>query len=149
MDGCVTGLAFSRKGHSLVVTGSKGDLQLWDLTSNAGHLAPRRFQSPGGGKPVESVQSVIRQTPLVVIDDNVWAKKGSRLYEYSMNVGGKPKQVLQGHLSNIEAIAMIHDTRDLLSSSRDGLILTWGFPPPRHRTVKKGQKRDAIDRDSW
>lgn len=150
-EGFISGLQFTPDGHALVSSSSAGHLQLWDLTSSNSYLIPRRFQSPGGGRPVQRITSASRQKTLVVTHDHVWTSNGSRLFEYSLSLGGAPRQTLSGHLLPIEAVAKMPDTGDLLTSARDGLILAWGcpLPPPMKMQSRRGRKRPLEDKDCW
>lgn len=143
--GAVSAVSFTADGQHLVSTGQDGNLHIWDLrSSNAFHL-PLRFLGPGQ-QPVVSRQK--KQVPMLLIPEKsslgqCWVANGTSLYSFSLDQGGTPRQVLDGHLHNITAIDTIEASLQLLTAGKDGMILTWG----KHRQQER--KRKVDDRDSW
>ena len=110
--GPVTGVSFTPNGQFLVSCGSKR-LQLWDLRSRA-HLVTRSFAG--------SVQP-----PLLVVGRHLWISYGfMKIGAFSLEQGGPPFQVLEGHLGKVTALESSFDSQQLISGGADGMILVWG-----------------------
>jgi DNA excision repair protein ERCC-8 len=137
--GPVTGLSFVPDGHYLVSAGENGNLHMWDLRAN-GHLLPRRFLAPGQQPDISKTRA---QIPLLLTPYICWVGNGSKVLGYSLDRGGAPQKVLQGHLHTVKAMDVIEATMQLLTAGSDGMILTWGKPDRAHFRERK------VDRDGW
>jgi DNA excision repair protein ERCC-8 len=152
VEGSVTGLAFTPDGHSIVSTSSDGQMQLWDLRGPAS-MAPQRFTNSVGGRPLAKSKSTTHRRPLLITKNGnsstVWVPNGRVLLGFSLEDDGSPTQILSGHLQGIQAIAEVPDTGEIITSSTDRLILTWGYPQPLHTFASSRKRRLEDDRDSW
>jgi DNA excision repair protein ERCC-8 len=120
-SGPVTGISFTSDGQSLVSCGSKR-LQLWDLRSR-GHLVTRHFAG--------SVQP-----PLLVVDHHAWMACGNMtIGAFSLEQGGPPYQILEGHLGKVTALESSFDSQQLMSGGADGMILMWGSQRRRKGSI--------------
>lgn len=154
--GAVSALTFGAggDGHYLVSAGQDGNIHIWDLRGN-GHLLPLRFLAPGR-QPAISPQR--KQSPLLLTpvgagstnSDHIisslgacWVGNGSNLLGYSLERGGLPQKVFQGHLNGVTSIDAIPATAQILTAGRDGMILTWGKPDGQR------QRKRKADEDSW
>ncbi|CAB9508648.1 excision repair protein ERCC-8 [Seminavis robusta] len=150
----VSALSFLKDngGHHLVSASRDGQLHVWDLRAN-GHLLPLRFLAPGQ-QPAISKKRV--QTPLLLTSfgksDNAasspgacWVGNGTALFGYSLDRGGVPQKVLQGHLHVITAIDVIEGNMQLVTAGKDGMILAWGKPDQGQENYLKRK----VDQDSW
>ena len=150
-NGPVSALAFGAEqdGHSLVSASQDGNIHIWDLRGN-GHLLPLRFMAPGSQPAVSRHR---KQVPLLLTQFSrfalgaaaCWVGNGSNLLGYSLERGGMPQQVLQGHLHTITAMDIIEATMQVLTAGKDGMILTWGKPDRSGHPVGKRK----VDEDNW
>lgn len=135
-------LAFDPTGQFLVASDSS--LSVWDLRSNQPQKMTRRFVSPRGSTNLGS------QAPLCISSDGgestVWVGHSSTLLGYSLEGGGKPRQVLKGHLSSLTALTAVETTMQLVSAADDGLLLMWG-PMASNRDARK--RKERTDQDNW
>ena len=130
-SGPVTGVSFTPDGQFLVSCGRKR-LQLWDLRSRA-HIVTRNFA--GSVHP-----------PLLVVDRHVWISYGNmKIGAFSLEQGGPPYQVLEGHLGTVTALECSFDSQELISGGADGMILVWGSQRRKNSSminaVSPGTKR--------
>jgi WD40 repeat protein len=142
--GAVSAISFGVDGHHLVSTG-QDNLKIWDLRASNGFMVPLRFLGPGQ-QPAVSRQE--KQVPLLLTPDKsflgqCWIGNRSNVFGYSLDRGGTPRQVLEGHLSVVTAIDTIEATMQLLTAGNDGMILTWSSKS------KQGRKRKVDDHDTW
>lgn len=160
-DGPVSALSFGSQqdGHSLVSASQDGSLHIWDLRGN-GHCLPLRFMAPGQQPAVSrqtkqvpmaltsfggSSSSVGSSTASSVNAGCCFVGNGSNLLGYSLERGGLPQQVLQGHLHTIAAVDVIEATMQVLTAGKDGMILTWGRPD----SISGPTRKRKVDEDSW
>ena len=73
-----------------------------------------------------------------------WLGNGTNLLGFSLQRGGMPQQVLQGHLHDITAIDAIQATMQVITAGSDGMILTWGKSDRNENSHKR-----VYDEDSW
>lgn len=131
-SGPVMGVSFTPDGQFLVSCGVN-QLQLWDLRSR-GHLVTRQFSGSA-------------QAPLLVVGRHVWMPySNTKIGAYSLDQGGPPQQVLDGHLGRVTALEYFNDNLQLLSGGTDGMILMWGSqrqqqPPIPQQPQSKRQRR--------
>lgn len=155
-SGGVVGLSFDPSGNSLVSAGGNGELSVWDL-SGTGCRIPRRFESVGGGRPADpslNGRVPITMTGAVIEDTTIWTRRGSHIFGYSLEDGGKPTTVLKGHLGSIHTIAPIECSGQLVSSATDGLILLWGPSSPSFQDTdvlyqRQSKRHLSHDVDDW
>jgi DNA excision repair protein ERCC-8 len=162
--GPVSALAFCPDGHGLVSTGRDGMMQVWDLRG-LGHAVPIRFSRPSTTRTLHVTQPQPQQQPLMVSRQakriclsitqqsatctRIWLGHGCQAVAYSMERGGMPLQVLEGHLGEVTAVEPCHDTFRLLTAGQDGMILAWGKPHGTRNANTHGRQRLMDDRDSW
>ena len=164
-NGSISALSFGAEndGHSLVSASQDGNLHIWDLRGN-GHLQPLRFMAPGRQPAIPRHK---KQVPLLLTPWSrfgsyagsgavgsaggggggcCWVGNESSLLGYSLDRGGMPQQVLQGHLHTITAMDVIASTMQILTAGKDGMILTWGKP-----TTSSGpsDRKRIADSDNW
>ena len=162
--GAVSALSFCADGTSLVSTGMDGKLQVWDLRGN-GHVLPLNFSS--SQKTNQSAVSRSRaQVPLVLQECGnkgtvAWVGHGAKVLGYSLQKGGRPVQVLEGHMHTVTALERVDHSMRLLSAAMDGMILEWGHVPRANarkrnraggdhsREPKRIRETEGGDRDSW
>ena len=159
--GSVTAVAFGEDGLTLVSTGTDGKLQVWDLRGNA-HLLPISFRYRGQNPPVSRMN---QRVPLIVKqygrETLAWVGVGSRILGYSLERGGLPTRVLEGHMLMVTALDVMDHTMQLISAANDGMILAWdpkqcssAIEDDLGRGIRRNNKRSresaqAQDRDSW
>lgn len=147
--GSVSSLSFCSDGSSLVSTGMDGKLQVWDLRGN-GHVLPMNFSSQTNQPPVSCTK---KKLPLVLQDCGketiAWVGNGSNVLGYSLQKGGHPIQVLEGHLHVITSLEHVDYSMQLLSAAMDGMILGWGSSPAVSNGRKRIRETENDDRDSW
>lgn len=159
--GAVSSLCFTIDGTSLVSTGTDGKLQNWDLAIGSGHVLPLNFSSRANQPAVDRNQTRI---PLVLQECGketlAWVGYGSQVLGYSLQRGGQPTQVLDGHMHVVTSLERVNHSMQLFSGARDGLILAWGTPSEatRRRKRRSGSAEDQRKRirettngdvDSW
>jgi len=77
----------------------------------------------------------------------VWMPySNTKIGAYSLDQGGPPQQVLDGHLGRVTALEYFNDNLQLLSGGTDGMILMWGSqrqqqPPIPQQPQSKRQRR--------
>ena len=157
--GAISALSFTADGSSLVSTGTDGKLQAWDLLGN-GHVLPINFSSRPNQPAVSRNRTRI---PMTLQDCGnhtmAWVGHGSQVLGYSLEKGGCPTHVLEGHMHEVTSLERVDHSMQLFSAAMDGMILAWGSPPPealkrRKRstsgTVEQSKRiREQRDRDSW
>lgn len=160
--GKVAAVAFLETGQHLAsVGGDDGELVLWDLRN--GCALPTKFVSAGGtaGSGQRQVDTP-KQKRLALLTTrlgrggqqedttSLWiANKRGEIVGYSTE-GGKPKQVLKGHLSNVTSLESMEPERRILSGGADGMILCWGQPEKSFIGRSAVVTAAAIeDKDNW
>mmetsp|Transcript_18838 Transcript_18838/g.27855 ORF Transcript_18838/g.27855 Transcript_18838/m.27855 type:complete len:437 (-) Transcript_18838:133-1443(-) len=115
----VTCLSFTPDGRHLVSYGLDRKLLLWDLSST-GHLVTRKFAPPRGFSALSNTPS-----PFLIQDKQIWLGSGSQIFVYSLERGGLPTQILDGHLGRVTSLEFWKAGPILFSGGREGMILTW------------------------
>jgi WD40 repeat protein len=136
-DRPVQQIAFDEYGQYLV--SSDGSLALWDLRN--GQLVARRFETPHGSSTFTHDSS--HYLPLTVTDGTIWTGWNSCVIGFSLELGGKPRTVLKGHLGRVADVVDVPGG-GLMSTAADRLILMWGRgEPTRHGwTETQGSRHD-------
>jgi WD40 repeat protein len=114
----VMSLAFSRDGKALVVGGTAGAVQVWDLGKK--DRPALRFTIPAATSPVYAVAfSPDNRTVAAGCHDNT-----TRLYDVS---GKEPKEraVVTGHEKGVASLAFSPDGRTLATGSHDHTVRLW------------------------
>jgi DNA excision repair protein ERCC-8 len=115
--GPVTGISFTPNGQYMLSCGGR-KLQMWDLRST-GHLTTLPFVTR------DTAAASILQSQ----EHQVWvAGHGTKICAFSLELGGRPSQVLEGHLGRVTALHFWGDTQSILSGANDGMILYWSSP---------------------
>jgi WD40 repeat protein len=147
--GSISSLSFCADGSSLVSTGTDGKLQVWDLRGN-GHVIPLNFSSQTSQPAVSRTR---KKLPMVLQECGketiAWVGHGSKVLGYSLQRGGRPTQVLGGHMHVVTSLETVHHSLQLLSAAMDGMILGWGNPPAVSKWRKRVRDTENSDRDSW
>jgi DNA excision repair protein ERCC-8 len=147
--GSISSLSFCADGSSLVSTGMDGMLQVWDLRGN-GHVLPLNFSSQTNHPAVSRTR---KKLPMVLQNCGketiAWVGHGSKVLGYSLQRGGRPTEVLEGHMHVVTSLECVHHSMQLLSAAMDGMILGWGNPPAVSKRRKRKLETENGDRDSW
>jgi WD40 repeat protein len=150
--GRVAALKFMENGQYLIsVGGDDGELLLWDLRN--GHLLPNKFTGQNfmqAGAPNQKHVALLssRLGTNCNKDDStaIWIARKEEILGFSTE-GGKPKQLLRGHLSNVTSIESMEQGRRIISGGDDGMILCWGHT---QSVSTSGRSTTAEqDQDNW
>lgn len=137
-DGTISSLAFASDGASLVSTATDGKLQAWNLLGN-GHVLPLSFTYRANQPAVSRYRTRI---PLVLRqcgnEATAWVGHGSEVVGYSLQRGGRPTQILNGHMHDLTSLELVNHSLQIFSGSSDGMILSWGSPPEASKRRKRG-----------
>lgn len=126
-SGQVDGVLFTPDGQFLVSCGAT-QLQLWDLRSRA-HLVARNFA--GSAQP-----------PLLIVGRRVWMPFGNtKIGSYVLDEGGRPEQILDGHLGKVTALECSDDSLQLISGGADGMILVWGSQRRQQANMRQASQQ--------
>ena len=69
----------------------------------------------------------VAQSPFLVVDCNVWMPHhNTDIGVYSLDLGGPPHQILEGHLGRVTALEYSFESMQLISGGADSMILVWG-----------------------
>eukprot|EP00980_Cylindrotheca_fusiformis_P010214 scaffold2271_cov130-Cylindrotheca_fusiformis.AAC.9 len=144
-SGHVSAVSFFPSGQFLAsVGGVNGELLVWDLRESG---SPRRltskFVSPGGRPAATPLR---RKATLKVCDNTIWVGCHQHLLGFGID-GGSPHQILRGHLNSITSLDQLEPGKNLVSGSRDGMILCWG--KPRIASFASTMPVLSDDRDNW
>jgi WD40 repeat protein len=138
-NGPVTSLSFTPDGRFLVSASAADGIHLWYLqdgccrSSQASTLAPTAFLGPSSTQPFP-FRKKQRKTPLLVTQPGAWksatvwaAGVGQSLLGYELHGrGGRPNNILTGHLDDIECMVSQDNSFRIMTGDKEGMILCWG-----------------------
>mmetsp|Transcript_7726 Transcript_7726/g.11808 ORF Transcript_7726/g.11808 Transcript_7726/m.11808 type:complete len:437 (+) Transcript_7726:297-1607(+) len=138
-DTSVACLSFTPDGRYLLSYGSDRKLLMWDLSST-GHLITRQFSPPIGFSSMSNALS-----PLIIQDKQIWLGVQSQVLVYSLEHGGLPVQILDGHLGRVTSLEFWKSGPMLFSGGKDGMILTWKASSAAQITQKRMLRKRQRD----
>ncbi|KAG7358515.1 WD40 repeat-containing protein [Nitzschia inconspicua] len=150
--GKVGALKFLENGQYIVsVGGDDGELILWDLRNGCSlpnKFVGNKYRQAGAPKQkrVALLTSRLGRSSRREDTTAIWIASHGEVLGYSTE-GGKPKQVLRGHLTNVTSLENMEPGRRILSGGADGMILCWG--QPQSALVMGRPVVLAEDKDSW
>ncbi len=130
----ITHLTTTSNGHSLLTTSSASNtITHWNLsqitmtaTTNHNHTTIKpyntRYVCPNNGGRIQNIS--------ILEDTTVWITQDEELHGYSLEKGSLPQNSLQGHLDTITSLVTTTGTYQILTGSKDGMILSWGYTHP-------------------
>ena len=131
----ISHLTITSNGHSLLTTSSTSNtITHWNLsqimtttttTNNNNNTLSRKpyydtsyvCRNNGGGRI---------QNMSLLNDTTIWMTQEEQLHGYSLEKGNLPQKSLKGHLDTITSLVTTTTTFQILTGSKDGMILSWG-----------------------
>lgn len=143
-EGSISALSFTSDGSRLVSTGNDGKLKIWNLLGS-GNALPLNFSFKANLPAISRLQTRI---PIVLQDcgkrTTAWVGHGSEIVGYDIDKGGRPIQILNGHMHTVTSLERVSHSMQIFSGAMDGMILAWGSSPETSKRRKANVNAGAL-----